>query len=228
MELILEDDSLHDDVLSQLERLELVADRPLIVSDADEVIFAFVRSLEGFLLDNGHFMDLQSFALSGNIRDSVTREPVSAEMVKKLIGEFFAERTEDMEPVDHAVDTLVALSERAQILVLSNVPLDQKDARRRALVKNHMDYPLVANIGRKGGAMAYLAERHNAPIFFLDDIPHNISSVARAAGSVTCIHFIADHRLRNLLGQAEDADVRIDDWPGVREFIEARLSESGF
>jgi len=224
----LEDDSLHDDVLSQLERLELTPDRPLIVSDADEVIFAFVRSLEGFLLDNGHFMDLQSFALSGNIRDSETREPVSANMVKKLIGEFFAERTEDIEPVEDAIDTLAALSEQAQILVLSNVPLDQQDARRRALVKNRMDYPLVANIGRKGGAMAYLAERHEAPIFFLDDIPHNISSVARAAGSVTRIHFIADHRLRNLLGQADDAHARIDDWPGVQQFIETRLREDGF
>ena len=224
----MESDSLHDEVLSQLEALSLTPERPLIVSDADEVIFAFVRSLEGFLLDNGHFMDLQSFALSGNIRDSQTREPVSAEMVKSLIGDFFSERTEQIEPVDGAAEALSALSERAQILVLSNVPLDQIPARRRALVKNGMDYPLVANIGRIGSAMAYLADRHEAPIFFLDDIPHNISSVARKAETVTRLHFIADHRLRNLLGQAEDADVRIDDWPGVRRFIEGRLSEQGF
>lgn len=224
----MEDDSLHDDVLSQLEALRLTPERPLIVSDADEVIFAFVRSLEGFLLDNGHFMDLQSFALRGNIRDSNTKEPVSAEMVKSLIGDFFSERTEQIEPVDGAAEALAALSERAQVLVLSNVPLDQIPARRRALVKNGMDYPLVANIGRKGSAMAYLAERHEAPMFFLDDIPHNISSVAQKANAVTRLHFIADHRLRNLLGAADDADVRIDDWPGVRRFIEDRLSQQGY
>ncbi len=224
----MEDDSLHDDVLSQLEALRLTPQRPLIVSDADEVIFAFVRSLEGFLLDNGHFMDLQSFALRGNIRDAKTREAVSAEMVKSLLGDFFSERTEQIEPVDGAAEALAALSERAQILVLSNVPLDQISARRRALVKNGMDYPLIANIGRKGGAMAYLAERHEAPIFFLDDIPHNISSVAQKAEEVTRLHFIADHRLRDLLGAADDAHVRIDDWPGVRRYIEDSLSQQGY
>jgi len=224
----LEDDSLHDDVLSQLEALSLTPERPLIVSDADEVIFAFVRGLESFLLDNGHFLDLQSFALSGNIRDSTTGDPVSAELVKELIGDFFDQRTEQIEPVDGAADALAALSSRAQVLVLSNVPLDRQAARRRALVKHGMDYPLVANIGRKGGAMAYLAARQKAPVFFLDDIPHNIASVARAAAAVTRLHFIADHRLRDLLGASEHAHARIDDWPGVRSYIETRLNEQGY
>ncbi len=224
----MEDDSLHDDVLSQLEALQLTPERPLIVSDADEVIFAFVRGLEAYLLDNGHFMDLKSFAMRGNIRATETGEAVSAEAVKALINGYFAERTEQIEPVDGAAEALAALSERAQILVLSNTPLDCREARRRALVKHGMDYPLVANIGRKGGAMAYLAARQSAPMFFLDDIPHNISSVARAAGSVTRLHFIADHRLRDMLGAAEDADARIDDWPGARQFIEQRLAAEGF
>jgi hypothetical protein len=76
--------------------------------------------------------------------------------------------------------------------------------------------------------MAYLAARQKAPVFFLDDIPHNIASVARAAAAVTRLHFIADHRLRDLLSAAEDADARIDDWPSVRRFIETSLSEQGF
>ncbi len=224
----MEDDSLHDDVLIQLEELQLSPDRPLIVSDADEVIFAFVRGLEAYLLDNGHFMDLKSFAMRGNIRDQETGEAVSAEAVKSLIDGYFAERTEHIEPVEGAADALAALSERAQILVLSNIPFDCREARRRALVKHGMDYPLVANIGRKGGAMAYLTARHAAPMFFLDDIPHNISSVARAADRVTRLHFIADHRLRDMLGAAEEAHARIDDWPGVRRYIEDQLAAAGF
>ena len=224
----MEEDVLHDDVRSQLEGLDLAPERPLIVTDADEVIFAFVRGLEAYLLDNGHFMDLKSFAMRGNIRDSKTGEAVSAEAVKALIDGYFAECTEHIGPVEGAAEALAGLSERAQILVLSNIPLDCREARRRALVKNGMDYPLVANIGKKGGAMAYLAERQKAPMFFLDDIPHNIASVARAAGSVTCIHFIADHRLRDMLGAAEDADARIDDWPGARAFIETRLAGDGY
>jgi len=45
---------------------------------------------------------------------------------------------------------------------------------------------------------------------------------------VTRLHFIADYRLRDFLGQAEDADVRIDDWPSVQQYIEARLAAAGF
>ena len=50
----LEHDSLHEDVLSQLEVLQIDPNSPLIISDADEVIFAFVRGLEGYLQENGH------------------------------------------------------------------------------------------------------------------------------------------------------------------------------
>ena len=225
---VLENDCLHEDVLTQLEALQLAPNRPLIISDADEVIFAFVRGLEAYLLDNGHFMDLKSFAMRGNIRDSETGEAVSAHAVKELINDYFLERTEQIEPVDGAAAALEALAQRAQILVLSNTPLVCYEARRRALVKNGMDYPLVANIGKKGAAVAYLANQLRAPIFFLDDIPHNITSVARLAHVVIRVHFIADYRLRDFLGQAEDADVRIDDWPGVQQYIEARLTAAGF
>ena len=146
---VLENDCLHEDVLTQLEALQLVPDRPLIISDADEVIFAFVRGLETYLLDNGHFMDLKSFAMRGNIRDSETGEAVSAHAVKELINGYFLERTEQIEPVDGAAAALEALAQRAQILVLSNTPLVCHEARRRALVKNGMDYPLVANMARR-------------------------------------------------------------------------------
>ena len=224
----MEDDDLHDDVLRQLETLRLSPERPLIVSDADEVIFAFVRGLEAYLLDNGHFMDLKSFAMRGNIRDSESGEAVSGEAVKSLINGYFSERTEHIEPVAGAAAALAALSERSQVMVLSNLPLDYREARRRALVKHGMDYPLIANIGRKGPAMAYLAARHKAPMFFLDDIPHNIASVARAANRVTRLHFIADHRLRDLIGAADEADVRTDDWDEARQFIEGRLAAAGY
>ena len=224
----MEHDSLHEDVLSQLEVLQINPNSPLIISDADEVIFAFVRGLEAYLLDNGHFMDLKSFAMRGNIRNSETGKAVSAQAVKSLIKGYFLERTEEIEPVEGAADALKALSKRAQILILSNTPLNCREARQRALIKNGMDYPLVANIGKKGPAVAYLSNQLNAPIFFLDDIPNNITSVAELASAVSRIHFIADYRLREFLGQAEDADIRIDDWPGARRYIEESLKVEGY
>ena len=41
-----------------------------------------------------------------------------------------------------------------------------------------MDYPVIVGSGLKGPAVAWLTRHIDAPVFFLDDIPHNIDSVA--------------------------------------------------
>ncbi|HZD26631.1 MAG TPA: hypothetical protein VE631_10255 [Alphaproteobacteria bacterium] len=219
---------LSDEVRAQIERLTLAPGRPLIVTDADEVLFAFVRGLERYLATQGAYLDLSSFSLTGNIRRRADGEPLEATAVRDLIRDFFAEHTEELEPVAGAPEALAALAGRSQILVLSNVPLDQLAARRRALARHGMDYPLVANIGRKGAAVAELARRVAAPVFFLDDIPHNIASVAELAGEAVRLHFVADPRLARLLEPAADAHARTDDWASARAFIEERLDALGF
>lgn len=216
------------EVRSQVAELTLTPDRPLLITDADEVLFAFVRGFEGYLNTQGFILRLDSFALSGNVRRQDTDEALPAPQVRDLIEAFFDTCTELLEPVAGAAVALAELSQRAQILVLSNVPLPQRAARQRALQRHAMDYPLIANIGRKGSAVAMLADSIDAPVFFIDDIPHNITSVAESAAHVTRLHFVADPRLARLLGPAEDAHARIDDWPTARAFIEDRLSEQGF
>jgi len=216
------------EVLSQLDALTLASDRPLLITDADEVLFAFVRGFEAFLETKGFILRLDSFALSGNVRERDSDAEVPAPEVRALIQNFFDDCTEQLEPVAGAAVALAALTPRLQVLVLSNVPLPQRAARQRALKSSGMDYPLIANIGRKGGAVARLAEAVDAPVFFIDDIPHNITSVAESAAHVTRLHFVADPRLARLLGKAEHAHARIDDWPTVRTFIEQRLHEHGY
>ena len=215
-------------VLQQLQALSLDPTRPLIVADADEVLLQFVRGLEGFLDDEGLYLDLASFALSGNIRHRDNGTAVETAAVKVLIERFFAERMESMQPVEGAAAALGALSGRAQVMVLSNVPLDRRQARARLLARHGMPYPLVANIGSKGGALAHLAGRTVAPTVFLDDIPHNIAAVALAAAAVIRVHFVADPRLARLLPPAPGCHARLDDWPSARAFIEQCLAGHGY
>ena len=194
-----------------------------MVSDADEVLLQFVRALESYLEEVGLYLDLKSFALTGNIKDGRTHEALEGTAVKRLLGEFFQHRVETVQPVEGAAEALAALARQAQIIVLSNIPLSGLEARRRGLRSHGMDYPVVANAGPKGGALALLTDLVSAPIFFLDDIPGNISSVAERAARVTRMHFVADPRLARLLEPAEDCHVRLDTWPDARAFIEARL-----
>lgn len=219
---------LHPEVLEQIAAITIDPARPLIISDADEVIFAFIRGLERYLHRHDLYLRLESFALTGNIRDRKTGEALSREGVHDRLEGFFAAETLTLEPVDGVTAALGALSARAQILVLSNLPLPQREARQRALAQHGMDYPLIANIGAKGPAVAALVAGLKAPAFFLDDLPHNIESVAEMAQQVTRIHFVADHRLAELIEKADHAHARIDDWPAARSFIEADLSGKGF
>jgi hypothetical protein len=213
-----------DQVQEQIARLEIRPGQPLIVTDADEVLFAFMAGLETYLIGEGLTFDFSSFAISGNVRTS-DGEALEREAVRAHLGTFFERHTEELDPVDHAAETLAELSERAQIIVLSNLPLPQREARERALRRHGMDYPLIANEGLKGPAVRHLHELAAAPAIFIDDIPHNHSSVREHAPEVQRLHFVADPRLARLIPRAEDSHHRADTWPEARRIIERHLFE---
>lgn len=221
-------DELNIEVRSQLEELTLDPRRPLIVTDADEVIVQFISGLERFLLRTGYRLDLKSFAISGNVRKLANDEVVPREQVQGILSDFFASDTEHLDPVDGAAEALSQLAGRAQIIVLSNVPQGQRAARRRWLERHDMDYPLVANAGPKGAPVKFLNDRIDAPVFFLDDLPPNLNSVSQHADDVHLLHFIADKRLAALMGPAPDCHLHTTEWSDARIFIERQLQDEGF
>ncbi|MBI1180807.1 MAG: hypothetical protein GC201_09630 [Alphaproteobacteria bacterium] len=219
---------IHPDVLAQADRIPIDPDRPLILSDADEVILQFASVLEEFLHENELYLDLASFALTGNIRRKADDMAITAEEVTALIGQFFVEKTEHQPAVPGAPEALKALSARAQIVIVTNVPLQQREARIRSLKKLGMDYPLIANIGLKGAVVRHLAEKVEAPVYFIDDIPPNIASVAKACEKVHCLHFVADERLGNLLGPAAESRHRADNWPDAASWLAEHMAGLGY
>lgn len=220
--------ALHEDVVPQIEALHLVRGRPLIVTDCDEVLMQFLVGLEVYLETQGLWLDLKSYALTGNIKHRNTNEPLAPSEMPELMKGFFATSTDALIAVPGAAEALKALSARAQVVVLTNVPFTEKEARARNLAAQGMDYPVIANKGLKGGAVRKLADMVEAPVFFLDDIPHNIASVAKAHKACHLLHFIADQRLAKLMGQAPDSHFHTTDWQLAHDFIAARLDTDGF
>ena len=129
-----QDHDLHPEVVGQVAETCLDPNLPLIITDADEVIFAFVRGLENYLHRHDLYLRLESFALTGNIRNRHSDEVLPAEDVRERLKCFFASETHALDPVDGVAAALAALSGRAQILVLSNVPLPDYDRRITALL----------------------------------------------------------------------------------------------
>lgn len=200
---------------SEIAQLQFDVNKPLIISDVDEVLMLFVAGLEAFIHDQGYWLDLTSYALHGNIKPHGSAEPAPNDTVSDLIASFFRDAVETLEPVEHAAQTLSALDAHANILLLSNVPATAAEGRIRSLKRHGFDFPLIANSGPKGPAVAEIAKDRKAMTFFIDDIPHHITSVAQEAPDVHRIHFVADPRLAALIEPAKDSHDRLDDWPSV-------------
>ena len=213
---------------AQLAELDLRADRPLLISDADEVLFRFMAAFVTFLEETGHGFDWSSFALTGNIRRRGETLPLEQAEVGRLLATFYDRHTGDMEPVAGAAEALAGLSARLQIVVLSNIPLAQLPARRAALSRHRMDYPLIAGAGPKGPLVRALAEAVPAPVFFIDDGPSHHRSVARHAARVRRLHMIADSRLARLVVDSPDSHHRPADWGAARALIESELDAAGY
>ena len=213
---------LSEEISNQIETLELDPDRPLVISDADEVLLQFMRQFEIYLDRNDMWIDLSSFRLQGNIKYKGSDEAVDMTN-RNIIDDFFAAETLNFSPVEGAAEALTALSKEAQIIILTNLPLAQKSERQINLSKHGMDYPVIVGSGLKGPAVKSLGEKINAPLFFLDDIPHNINSVAEYVPTSGRIHMIADPRLSKLIGAAEGASARIDQWQEAQAWILNKL-----
>ena len=213
---------------SQISSINVDPNQPLIISDADEVLLVFMAHFEQFLSKNGCYFDWSSFRLTGNIHRLADKYTLLQDEVFNLLKSFFDKETRYLQEVPGASEALKRLSFRAQIVVLSNVGDEYHSDRKQCLENHGMNYPLVANRGEKGPAVHELTKEMKAPVFFLDDSPNNIKSVAEKANFVRRIHFVHDNRLGKLIEQAPDSHHRLDNWIEAESAIGAELSKAGY
>ena len=187
-----------------------------------------MERFEIFLKRQDYFFDWSSFKLTGNIFYKPDNYQLSQVEVFSLLDEFFEKETQSLDAVPGAIEALDLLSSRTQIVILSNVPLAYREERERCLSDHGMNYPLIVNSGPKGPAVQALTVAVRAPVFFIDDSPNNLKSVANVADYVRRIHFIHDSRLAKLVGPVADSHHRTDSWLEARAVIEEELSAAGF
>jgi len=216
-----------DHLDSQLAGIVIAQDRPLLITDADEVLFAFFQEFERYLNANGTYFNWASFRLNGNILDQQTHEAIENHVVRELLGSFFDRHTRSIPMIAGAAPSLQRLSRHMDIVVLTNIPHAQRADRAEALAAHGVGFPVITNEGSKAEAVRELAGRTTAPVFFIDDSPGHHTDVAGVADHVMRIHFIGDPRLSDLLGPAEDSHHRAFDWEEISHFIESHLEETG-
>ena len=197
--------------------------RPLVVVDADEVILGFLEGFESFLAAHDLYLDLTSYRLHGNVKRLEDRTAVLDVEVTALLDEFRHD-LDSLDAVPGACEALAKLSRMASIVVLSNISEAHAPARRHNLLSLGLDYPLIANSGLKGSAVATLAARARATSFFVDDIPQHLASAAELTPAVQTVHLVGNPRLKGLLPIPFHANCVAADWAAAEAFITAHLT----
>lgn len=204
---------------AQIDAAGLLRGRPLLAVDADEVLVHFAPHFARYLEGRGWRLALTEYRLDGAIRHHRTGETAGKDQGRALIAEFFATETHRQEALEGAAEGLSHLARAAQIVILTNVPGAQRDARAGNLAGHGMRYPVIANEGGKGPALAELSRRIAAPTVFVDDSPGQILSAHRHAPHVRRVHFTGQDYLRAVMPEVAEADHVAPDWPSLAELL---------
>ncbi len=204
---------------AQLDTLTVDAKRPLIICDVDDVVVHFLRSFDAMLADMNHVLEANSFALNGNVVHRETRMEMPQEDVAQLVDDFFVTRTEYLDAIDGAVGSLLELSEKASVVMLTNLPHHARDKRIRNLQKHGLPFPVVTNSGPKGPAIRNLADRTSGAVVFVDDSPNFVKSSFEFAPEVKIVHFLHDKRFASLHAPFDFVSKTTGEWASVRTHI---------
>ena len=206
----------------RLEALGLSTDRPLVLVDVDEVLGLFMQGFGDFLVGRGLEMRIERFALFQNIYRPGATEHLDLVEGRRLFDDFFGGHCHEIEPAPGAIAALNRLAKSAEILILSNAPVEAERLRTEWLRKHGMDHPLILNSGPKGPIAAALVDQTPQRTAFVDDLLPNLDSVADHSPATATFQHVADLRLRPFAPRS-DRHPRIDDWAELGAAIEAAV-----
>ena len=203
--------------------------RPLVVSDCDEVLLHMVGPFAEWL-DEAHDIE---FKMIGNDFSQALRHKASGELVEPgqiwpLLGGFFDSEMSRQYPIAGALEAMGELSNHADVVILTNLTDRHNQARREQLLGHGLDVRVFTNQGPKGPALrAILDEYQPSRAVFIDDLAIHLRSAGEHAPEVGRLHLCGEPRLAPLIAcgyQAGDADARIDSWDEALPWLRARLN----
>jgi len=201
--------------------------RPLLISDCDEVILHFIPHFAEWLyesLDLVFSLDTPSFAGALRTREGAI---VPEERIWPLLDLFFEREMHRQNVVPGAVEALRAVGEVADIVILTNIGDDYQANRVAQLEAFDIRHRVLCNRGGKGRPVRELVdEMRPSSVVFVDDLAVHHESVAKHAPEVGRLHMIAEPRLAARTPPSPHADARIDDWAEALPWIVERLTRA--
>ena len=204
--------------------------RPLLVTDCDEVLLHMIVPFTQWL-DEAHDVHFDVDNLfhgeTGDYRNAMRYRDgrqVEAERIWPFLKGFFETEMHRQRPIAGAVDAINALSHHADIVVLTNLTDDSRDARAAQLRAVGINAPVFTNQGGKGAVFAQILDQYRPSVtVFVDDLAHQHQSVAAEVQGIHQLHFVGEPRVARQISTPDVAHARIDDWPRAHDWIMDRF-----
>ena len=192
---------------------------PLLICDADEVIFKFMDSFEEYLDLNNMFFTYKSFKLHGNIFEKKNNKQINGNNIPDIIKDFFFHYAIKMPLIEGAKEVLEELNKVMNIVILSNIPKASSLDRIQCLKDNNMNYPFISNEGPKNNRCIELEKLTEKKVFFIDDLPNQISSVSNNCKNIITIHFLENKKLIKIIPNVSNSNYKVNNWIDVKNII---------
>lgn len=200
--------------------------KPLLICDCDEVLLHMVRHFGTWL---GETHDIDFAIAGGDFASSMTRRGGGPALTREdmwgMLDGFFPDEMDRQTLVPHAREALAALSEAADIVILTNLQDQCRQPRIDQLAKFGIDHRVECNQGGKGEPVARLVAEHGNPVtVFVDDLAVHHESVAKHSPGVHRLHMVSEPSLAPHVPKAPAAHARIDDWNDAEVWIMERFA----
>jgi len=171
-------------------------------------------------------VNFTSYTLEGNIKYTETDKPVDSGLFREIINDYFENYVEKQPLVKDVVKHLENLSSLCEIIILTNIPHNFAERRRKKLSDFGLNYPMISSSGPKGPVMQAIRKITPEKLIFIDDISHHHKSVAKAVPDTFRIQYIANSHLNNIEKKSEHCHHRCRDWSHIEQVIREYLQGS--
>ncbi|VAV95298.1 FIG00985688: hypothetical protein [hydrothermal vent metagenome] len=203
-----------------------MSNKPLLISDCDEVLLHMVVPFRDWLDEKKHIhFDLESGDFVDALRHKHDGTLVARAEVWPMLKEFFDSEMYRQSAIDGAVEAINKLSEIADIVILTNLLDDRRDARAAQLRAVGIDFPVYCNQGGKGEPLAKIIDEYNPTVVvFVDDLGHQHDSVAQHAPDVWRLQMVGEPILAQHIKTNPMAHERIDQWGNALSWISDKFA----
>lgn len=202
--------------------------RPLIISDCDEVLLHMVAHFRDWLGESqGVTFKMEGNNFSNAMRWNSTGEAVEERDIWRLLGGFFDTEMDRQLPIEGAIAGINAIGEHADVVILTNLTDERQERRTRQLADHGIHARVFTNQGPKGPALAAIMEEYQpSRAIFIDDLPQHHKSAADTVPDVIRLHLCGEPMLSphiECAHEAGDAHARIDNWAEATPWLLAQL-----